>query len=155
MARFGRIERTQKYSVNESENKPHNERAAKRRTCSPPRADGSMRFWRMDQLWPLVPGLPVKKVRICDLAVLDEVCWFGGPLNIRPTCRSIAEHARDIYEADLAYPIILSPKGDVMDGMHRICKAFLLGLEEIDAVQLVEMPAPRGRVLANGEEAVP
>jgi hypothetical protein len=138
--------------VSENENKPHNKRAAGRRTCSPPRADGSMRFWRMDQLWPLVAGLPVKKVRIHDLECLEEVCWFGGPLNIRPTCRSIAEHARDIYDADLSYPIILSPKGDVMDGMHRICKAFLLGLEEIDAVQLVEMPAPRGRVLATGEE---
>ncbi len=111
-----------------------------------------MRFWRMDQLWPLVPGLPVKKVRISDLVCFDEVCWFGGPRNILPTCRSIAEHARDIYEADLSYPIILSPKGDVLDGMHRICKAYLQGLEEIDAVQLLEMPAPRGRVLPNGEE---
>jgi hypothetical protein len=138
--------------MNESENETPNQRAAGRRTCSPPRADGSMRFWRMDQLWPLVPCLPVKKVRIRDLECLEEVCWFGGPLNIRPTCRSIAEHARDIYEADLSYPIILSPKGDVLDGMHRICKAFLLGIEEIDAVQLLEMPAPRGRVLANGEE---
>jgi hypothetical protein len=36
--------------------------------------------------------------------------------------------------------------------MHRICKAYLQGLEEIDAVQLLEMPAPRGRVLPNGEE---
>ena len=112
-----------------------------------------MRFWRMDQLWPLVPGLPVKKVRIRDLACLDEVCWFGGLVNVRPTCRSIAEHARDIYEADLSYPIILSPKGDVLDGMHRICKAFLQGIEEIDAVQLLEMPAPRGRLLPSGIEA--
>jgi hypothetical protein len=138
--------------VNESENKPRNARAAGRRTCSPPQADGSMRFWRMDQFWPLVAGLPVKKVRIRDLECLEEVCWFGGPLNIRPTCRTIAEHARDIYDADLSYPIILSPKGDVLDGMHRICKAFLLGLEEIDAVQLLEMPKPRGRLLPNGEE---
>jgi hypothetical protein len=36
--------------------------------------------------------------------------------------------------------------------MHRICKAYLQGLEEIDAVQLEVMPAPRGRVLANGAE---
>jgi hypothetical protein len=138
--------------VKESENKARIQRAAGRRTCSPPRADGSMRFWRMDQLWPLVQGLPVKKVRICDLACLDEVCWFGGPLKLQPTCRSIAEHAQDIFDADLSYPIILSPKGDVLDGMHRICKAFLQGMEEIDAVQLPVMPAPRGRVLPNGEE---
>jgi hypothetical protein len=138
--------------MTESEKLAHIKRAAARRTCSPPRADGSMRFWRMEQLWPLVPGLPVKKVRLNQLPCFDEVCWFGGPRNILPTCRSIAEHARDIFDADLSYPIILSPTGVVLDGMHRICKAFLQGLEEIDAVQLLVMPAPRGRLLPNGEE---
>jgi GNAT superfamily N-acetyltransferase len=36
--------------------------------------------------------------------------------------------------------------------MHRLCKARLLGIEEMDAVQLPALPAPRWRVLANGEE---
>lgn len=138
--------------MNESEKKIRNERAAARRLCSPPRADGLMRFWRMEQLWELAAALPVKKVRTRDLPGFDEVRWFGGPLNILPTCRTIAEHARDIYDADLSYPIILSPSGEVLDGMHRIAKAYLLGIEELDAVQLIEMPPPRGRVLPNGEE---
>ena len=111
-----------------------------------------MRFWRMEQLWELAAALPVKKVRTRDLPGFDEVRWFGGPLKILPTCRTIAEHARDIYDADLSYPIILSPSGEVLDGMHRMAKAWLLGIEELDAVQLPEMPAPRGRVLPNGEE---
>ena len=74
-----------------------NERAAARRLCSPPRADGSMRFWRMEQLWELAKGLPVKKVRVRELKDFDEVRWYGGPLNLLPTCRSVAEHARDMY----------------------------------------------------------
>ena len=111
-----------------------------------------MRFWRMDQLWELVAGLQVKKVRIKDLPGFDEVRWFGGPLKILPTCRTIAEHARDINDADLSHPIILSPTGEVLDGMHRICKAYLQGIEEIAAVQLEKMPEPRGRVLPSGEE---
>jgi hypothetical protein len=106
----------------------------------------------MDQLWALAAALPVKKVRVCDLPGFDEVRWFGGPLNIQPTCRTVAEHARDIYDADLSYPIILSPEGEVVDGMHRICKAHLQGIGEIDAVRLVRMPEPRGRVLPNGDE---
>ena len=138
--------------MSESGNKTRNERAAARRLCSPPRPDGSMRFWRMDQLWELVAGLQVKKVRIKDLPGFDEVRWFGGPLKILPTCRTIAEHARDINDADLSYPIILSPTGEVLDGMHRICKAYLQGIEEIAAVQLEKMPEPRGRVLPSGEE---
>src|SRR4051812_41275325 len=112
--------------LSENKSKERVERAAARRLCSPPRTDGSMRFWRMEQLWELAKALPAKKVRTRDLPGFDEVRWFGGPLKILPTCRTIAEHARDIYDADLSYPIILSPTGEVLDGMHRIAKAYLL-----------------------------
>ncbi len=138
--------------MNEPTQSNRNERAAGRRLCSEPLPDGSMHFWRMEQLWSAAAELPMRKVRTRDLPGLDDVRWFGGPLDIRPTCRAVAEHARDIFAADLTYPIILSPTGDVLDGMHRICKAFLEGIEEADAVQLSEMPAPRGRVLPTGEE---
>jgi hypothetical protein len=138
--------------MNKREKKTQNHRAAARRSCEPPQADGSMRFYRMHQFWELADGLPVKKVRLSELEGFDEVRWFGGPRNILPTCRAIAEHARDIYEADLSYPIILSPDGEVLDGWHRICKAFLQEIEELDAVQLTTMPPYRWRVLLSGEE---
>ncbi len=111
-----------------------------------------MRFWRMEQLWKLAEGLRARKVRLSELDGFDEVRWFGGPMNIQPTCRAIAEHARDIYHADLSCPIILSPTGEVLDGWHRICRAFLEGIEEIDAVQLQTLPPYRWRVLSTGEE---
>ena len=111
-----------------------------------------MRFWRMHQLGELAEGLPVKRVRLRELDGFDEVRWFGGPRNIHPTCRAIAEHAKDILAADLSHPIILSPTGEVLDGMHRICKAFVEGVEELDAVQLQKLPPYRWRVLATGEE---
>ena len=38
-------------------------------------------------------------------------------------------------EADLTHPIILAADGRVMDGMHRICKAEILGLTTIEAVR--------------------
>jgi hypothetical protein len=132
--------------------KPPIARAASRRLCSPPAADGSMLFLRMHQLWEAAAALPVKQVRLSELEGFDDVCWFGGPMNLRPTIRAIAEHARDIFHADLRYPIILSPSGEVLDGMHRICKAFLNGMDEIDAVQLPKMPPYRWRVLSTNEE---
>jgi len=138
--------------MSRSDKKNHSERAAMRRCCEPPREDGSMRFWRMNQLWELAEGLPIRKVRLSDLEGFDEVCWFGGPQNIQPTCRAIAEHARDINAADLSQPIILSPTGEVLDGWHRICKAFVEGVEDLDAVQLRKLPPYRWRVLATGEE---
>jgi hypothetical protein len=141
-----------KVAMNKREKEIQNRRAASRRSCEAPQADGSMRFYRMHQFWELAESLPSKKVRLSELDGFDEVLWFGGPRNILPTCRAVAEHARDIYEADLSYPIILSPSGEVLDGWHRICKAFLQGLEELDAVQLTTMPPYRWRVLLSGEE---
>jgi len=139
--------------MNATQNQKLNQRAAARRSCETPGVDGSMRFHRMHQFWDLAKGLPVRKVRIRELDGFDEVQWFGGSLNVLPTCRAVAEHARDIYEADLSYPIILSPSGEVLDGWHRICKAYLQGIEELEAVQLTCMPPYRWRVLRTGEEA--
>jgi hypothetical protein len=68
------------------------------------------------------------------------------------TCRAIAEHARDIYQTDLSCPIILSPTGEVLDGWHRICRAYLEGIDGIDAVQLPILPPYLWRVLPTGEE---
>lgn len=100
----------------------------------------------------MAAGLESKKVRLSELNALDEVRWFSESMNKLPTCRAVAEHARDIYEADFRFPIILSPSGVVLDGMHRLCKAYLEGRNEIDAVQLPTMPPYRWRLLPNGEE---
>jgi hypothetical protein len=40
------------------------------------------------------------------------------------------------------HPVILSRDGRVMDGMHRICKALLLGYGDIEAVRFLEDPKP-------------
>jgi len=47
----------------------------------------------------------------------------------------MAEHARLIATADLAYPIILAVDGRVMDGMHRVARALLEGRPTIAAVR--------------------
>jgi len=57
-----------------------------------------------------------------------------------------------LYEADLSFPINLSPDGEVLDGHHRICKAFLQDMDEIDAVRLTSMPPYCWKLLATGEE---
>jgi hypothetical protein len=106
----------------------------------------------MQQLWDMAAGLPTRKVRVAELNALDEVRWFSERMNKFPTCRAVAEHARNIYEVDFRFPIILSPSGVVLDGMHRLCKAFLEGMGEIDAVQLPTMPPFRWRMLPSGGE---
>lgn len=102
--------------------------------------DGGRAFWYTERLWDLVRNFPTKPVEIKQISEFDQNCWFGA--DDIPTCRAVAEHARKITAADLKFPIILSSDGRLMDGGHRVCKAFLLGFDRIDAVQFIEDPEP-------------
>ncbi|NOX44035.1 MAG: hypothetical protein GXP19_09930 [Gammaproteobacteria bacterium] len=101
--------------------------------------------WDVDRLIMLTKNSPRKWISLKAINEFDDVYWYGlgksegdGP----PTCRNIAEHALLIKEADLNYPIILSSNGGVMDGMHRVCKAYMEGKNAIEAVQFIEDPEP-------------
>lgn len=102
--------------------------------------NGECLVYNVERLWELARALPVKTVPLETVsAILDQNCWFG---DAPPTCRLVARHARRIYEADFSHPIILSASGDLMDGGHRIARAFLEGRAEISAVQFAEDPEP-------------
>jgi hypothetical protein len=105
----------------------------------------------MSTIWSAAEGKPTINISIADLNILDEVVWFGGPKNVEPTIRGVAHHARDILRADLSYPIIMTRSGDVLDGAHRIAKAYLDGREILPAVVLDDWPPPDG-VIGNGEQ---
>jgi hypothetical protein len=104
-----------------------------------PGPDG-LRAWDVARLVVLAEGLPTVRVSLSAIRELDAPYWYepGGT----PTCRSVAEHARLIDEADLSFPIILSADGAVMDGMHRVAKAFLQGHESVPAKRFVADPDP-------------
>jgi hypothetical protein len=100
---------------------------------------GGRAVYLTERLWKLAEGLPVESVPIDDIREFDENCWFGdGPV----TCRMVARHAGLIQKADLSYPVILSSDGRLMDGGHRISKAWLNGSPTIDAVRFREDPEP-------------
>ena len=98
-------------------------------------------IWDVDRLVELSKDLPRQEVPLSEIRELDEPYWFGLKSD-RPTCRAVANHARLIGEADLRYPIILCAEGRVMDGMHRVAKAYVEGRETIKAVRLTETPEP-------------
>ena len=101
--------------------------------------DGRLLIWDVHRLVELAKPLPVKTVPLSSIHELDESFWFDGE---SPACREVAAHAKLIAETDLKYPIILSVEGRVMDGMHRVCKAFLNNADTLSAVQFDENPAP-------------
>lgn len=104
--------------------------------------DGIKRIWDVEKLWEIAGQLPIKDVPLESISNLDEVSWFGAAPDENPTCRRVADHAKRIYEANFDHPVILSSAGWVMDGMHRVCKAYLLGWSTIKAVQFSQDPEP-------------
>jgi hypothetical protein len=101
-----------------------------------PTDDGMTDAWDVDRLVELTRGLPVKQVPVESLWQVDAPHWGAF------TPRDLAEHVRLLDEADLAYPIILSADGRVMDGMHRVVKALMEGRATVAAVQFDVQPEP-------------
>jgi hypothetical protein len=96
--------------------------------------------WDVDRLVELSRELPVKEVELAAIEEIDSVYWFDE--FERPTVRRVVDHVRLIEEVDLSYPIILGFDGRVMDGMHRVAKALLLGRTTISAVQFEDRVEP-------------
>jgi hypothetical protein len=99
-----------------------------------------LRAWDVHRLIALAETLPVEEVPLSAIRELDEDYWSfdGAPL----TCREIAEHVRLINEANLAFPILLSSDGRVMDGMHRVAKALIEERPRLPAKRFVHDPEP-------------
>jgi hypothetical protein len=97
--------------------------------------------WDVDRLIALTADLPVRDLPLEKVRELDEPHWYGAEGDV-PTVRSVAEHARLMEEAELEHPVILSAEGRVMDGMHRIAKAWLAGRTTVPAVRFEVDPPP-------------
>lgn len=101
---------------------------------------GGRGYWRTQRLWALAAGLPVQQVPLSDIPEFDLDCWFQG--RHTPSIREVAGHARRIFNAELSYPVILNAEGQLMDGAHRLAKAWLEGRTHIAAVRFIETPEP-------------
>ncbi|WP_199851011.1 MULTISPECIES: hypothetical protein [unclassified Halomonas] len=92
--------------------------------------------WDVHRLIDLAQTRQPLAVQLSDIQEVDESYWYNAD-DPPPTCRDLVDHMRLVEATDLAYPIILSPDGRVMDGMHRVAKALLLGRTEIMALRLM------------------
>lgn len=95
--------------------------------------------WDVDRLVMLTKGFPRLQVPLAAIRELDGPFWSADDTQ---TWRAVVEHVRLIEAADLRFPIILSSDGRVMDGMHRVARAALLGRSTIEAVQFAADPDP-------------
>ena len=97
--------------------------------------------WDVHRLIRLTAHRPHVEVPLESFRELDEPFWFDGGSD-EATCRAVADHARLIAATDLRYPIILGADRRVMDGMHRVAKAYLEGRPTVLAVRLHADPEP-------------
>jgi hypothetical protein len=102
-------------------------------------SDEGILAWDVDRLVQLTSQFPRKRIPLTAIRELDQP-WSGD--DEPATWRTVLLHVRLIEEADLAYPIIVSASGAVIDGMHRVAKAVLQGRHEIEAVQFDRDPPP-------------
>ena len=97
--------------------------------------------WNVHVLVEQSSSLLRQRVPLSEIAEIDEPYWANERAQ-QLTCREVVDHARLMLDCDLAFPVILSSDGRVMDGMHRICKALLEGQSHIEAVRFVHDPEP-------------
>lgn len=96
-------------------------------------------IWDVDNLVALTRNFKVKEILLSEIKELNEPYWYPDSY---PTTQDIIDHMILIQEADLSYPIILCSQGRIMDGMHRVGKAKILGKVKICAVRFDKDPQP-------------
>jgi hypothetical protein len=97
--------------------------------------------WNVHRLVELSRTLPRERIPLSAIRELDEPYWCNEGTRTL-TCRQVVDHARLTLDCDLAFPIILSSDGRVMDGLHRVCKALLENHTEIEAIRFTQDPEP-------------
>jgi len=104
--------------------------------------DGKEHVWNVERLWSLSENICINELDVHTLMqkVLDKDCWFRG--YEKPTTRNTIAHFERIQAADLSYPIILTPDGTILDGVHRLVKAYMQQKEQIKVVKFNELPKP-------------
>lgn len=104
-------------------------------------------YWADATIWKAAEDLPVEKVGLGELDLrmrrfpADRIC-------------DMAMHYRRIRDADLSVPIILSPRGVIIDGAHRVVKAMTEKVFELPCKRLKEMPTPDGKPKIGGWKRV-
>lgn len=93
------------------------------------------KFWKASTLWNATKNKIPQ--RVSNKYILQECTWNIG------TLQRFADEVKNVQEVSLNYPIILDMNGNILDGAHRVVKAYLEG-KDIDVIYLGddEWPEP-------------
>jgi hypothetical protein len=99
------------------------------------------------KLWELTKNHKVQSMKTVYLThLLDMEIWDDdegkdiSPNKVLQSIETNKPHWMKINNADLSYPILIVCREidkkviDILDGFHRLCKAIINGIEEIDVI---------------------
>lgn len=91
--------------------------------------------WSVARLVELTKDEPVYEV---PTFIFNTWQW---PWEDNMTLSRFISHAKRVHDADLSYPILVNYDGGIIDGVHRLCKACILGLSTVK-VKYIQLPVP-------------
>lgn len=97
--------------------------------------------WDVDKLITKSNSLRIFNTDISKIKKFEQNYWYLN-YNDKVSGKSITDHIKLVLDCNLEYPIILAADSSIMDGMHRLCKAYLNGQESIRSVKFDTTPAP-------------
>lgn len=102
--------------------------------------DAEEHWWLVPTLHELARDLEPRRMALEDL--VDSEFMRSWSWEDQMDLEGFMTHMKRVIGADLSFPVIFSADGSIMDGMHRICKAVIEGLDTILVVQFKEDPKP-------------
>jgi hypothetical protein len=104
-------------------------------------------LWDVHRLWELARDLPIEQRPLEEFQSVLEArrvrFWSSG--REAPSLLEVVTFFQRIEAVDLQYPILLSAEGEVMDGQHRLAKAWMQGASTIRVVRFPVTPDPDER----------
>ncbi len=102
-------------------------------TCS---SDGNL--YAVSDVWQAAKEYEVQE------APIDAFSLEYGRCGVEDF-RTFAVHCARVMDADISYPIILTPCGGILDGRHRLARMLIDGVETVKFIKLKKLPVSIGR----------
>ena len=92
------------------------------------------KVWYATTLIKASKDLPVKSIPINNKMLDTKIQWTLD------TFFDLKQHMIRMKNADLKFPVIIGPKGIIIDGYHRLMKAMSLNKTSIKYIKLDKLP---------------
>lgn len=97
--------------------------------------NGRCHGWWLEDLFAAASGKAYRQATLEELEILDTDIWFRGT-DSRPTVKNMIAEFRRIERADCSFPVLVVTSIGLIDGSHRVAKAYLRGLTCLPCVEL-------------------